>query len=66
MSYERPGFTFAEAVVLSLKIMLAIAIVIGDGFFIRWLYTNDYVIWAYMTGGFSFFVFLIFMFWTPE
>ncbi|WP_041482526.1 hypothetical protein [Bacillus velezensis] len=66
MSYERPGFTFAEAVVLSLKIMLTIAIVIGDAFFIRWLYTNDYVISTYVTGGFSFFVFWFLCFGLPN
>ncbi|MEK4448606.1 hypothetical protein N1I81_22490 [Bacillus sp. FSL M8-0052] len=64
--FERPGFSFLEAVGLALKIMLLIGFAIGDGFFIYWLHTNGHVIWSYITGAFSLFVFLVFLFWDWE
>ncbi|QAW06673.1 hypothetical protein ES968_22185 (plasmid) [Bacillus subtilis] len=66
MRFERPGFSFLEAVGMALKIMVIIGLVIGDGFFIYWLHTNGHVMWSYITGTLSFFVFLVCIFWDWE
>lgn len=63
MMYERPGISFSEAVGLALSVMLILGFAGLDGFFVYWLYTNGYEIWSYITGIFSYFIYLVFVFW---
>ncbi|MCY8056497.1 hypothetical protein [Bacillus inaquosorum] len=60
---ERLRSDFLKAVAMASAVMLMVSIAFGDVLLIGWLYSNGLVIWSYITGGFSIFVFLVIAFW---
>ncbi|AYK68250.1 hypothetical protein ABS751_10480 [Bacillus subtilis] len=60
---ERLRSDFFKAVAMASAVMLIISIAFGDALLIGWLYSYGLVIWSYITGVLSVFVFLVITFW---